>query len=441
MLRNRLGLLVALSVLVALAGFAILVDSLFVELQVQQFEAAAQREADRASDLVAASEVGARLIEADDGGPVLQFVARDGTVVLPAGSPTPLPDRETAGRATGVDGRAWVVASAPWRLPSGTVVGTIRVGKDLAGLDEGRAALLRAILLGGTAIAVVATLLALWALDRSLAPLGRLVRDAEAIDPSHPELLVDLAAQDRRDEVGTLARTLSDALAAIRARQQAERDALAEVAHELAAPLSVVAGRLRGVEARDPSPEIRAAREAADELLHTSRDLLAVARGELERVLEMEVVDLAELVRGVAAETPFVQVNAPTPAEVLGSPERLRQAVRNLLRNALAAGGLPDAVVAVVRTVDGTVEVEVRDRGPGLPPGEEATVFERHRSRRAGGTGLGLSVARTIADAHDGELTARNRDGGGAAFALRVPSLDARLDDEDDGAEALLQDG
>jgi signal transduction histidine kinase len=430
-LRTRLAVLVAGSVLVGLVGFAVVVDVLFTRFQRDQIDTLLSREAQRAATLVAESQVGASFLEDGDRASLLQFVDGDGVVRLPVGEETALPLATEPTRVTREDGSEWLVTSVPWVLPSGLEVGTVRVGQSFDGVAAVRAALLRAIVLGGALLALATTSLALWLLGRALAPLAALVREAEGIDPAHPQLRVPLLASRRSDEVGALARSLELAAAAIRERQQAERDALAEVAHELAAPLSVVAGRLRGIEARDPSPEIRAARQAADELLYTSRDLLAVARGELERVVEMEVVDLAQVVRSVAAETPFVQVDAAPGQEVLGSPERLRQAVRNLVRNALAAGGEPSQVRAEVRSDGDVVEVSVLDRGPGLPPGEEETLFERHRSRRAGGTGLGLSVARTIAEVHEGSLTARPRPGGGACFVLRLPTLASQFGDDE----------
>ena len=433
MLRARLVALVALSLVTALVAFAVLVDALFVRLETRQVTELVERDAQRAAELFAASDLGARIVE-NELELRVQFVDRNGTVVLPADAADALPLRSETGRAQDAAGRSWIVTSVPWRLPSGLELGTVRVGQDLAIITAARATLVRALAVGGAAIALGAIAIALWVLDRSLAPLGRLVREAEAVDPAHPELRTSFEAGRRGDEVGTLARTLEATMDAIRERQQAERDALAEVAHELAAPLSVVAGRLRGIEARDGSLEVKAAREAADELLHTSRDLLTLARGELERVIEQDALDLSELVRGVAAETPFVSVDAANVHEVLGSAERLRQAVRNLIRNALAAGGAPDEVRVAVHGDGDEVVVVVRDRGPGLLPGDEEHVFDRHTSRRSGGTGLGLSVARAIALAHDGTLQARNRRGGGAAFELRLPTLASRFAEDGEAA-------
>lgn len=429
MLRVRLALLVAGSLLVALAGFGLVVDALFLRQQRAQLEAVLERELARVTTMVERSQVGAAFLE-DEAGLTLQFVDREGAVRLPVDGGPALPPHDRPTVARSADGRERLVVSGPWRLPSGLEIGTIRLGLDLSGSARARATLWRSLLAGGAALAVLATAAALFLLGRALAPLQRLVRQAEAVDPARPELAEPFGLERRGDEVGSLAAALGRAMDAIRDRQQAERDALAEVAHELAAPLSVVAGRLRGIEARDPSPDVRAAREAADELLHTSRDLLTLARGELERELELAAVDLAEVARGVAAETPGVTVEAPTAVEVLGSPDRLRQLLRNLVRNALQAGSAADEVRVEVRGEGDDAVLEVLDRGPGLPAGDEERVFERHVSGRSGGTGLGLSVAREIARAHDGTLRAERRNGGGARFAARLPALEARLGDE-----------
>lgn len=435
MLRARLAALLAGSLLVALIGFAIVVDALFTRQELARLEGLLRRELDRVTTLVERSQVGATFLE-DDAGLVLQFVDGDGTVQLPADAGPALPLRTEPERVRRDGQRSWLVASSPWRLPSGREVGTVRIGVDLAEVTAVRAALGRAILLGGGGLALVVTTVALVLLGRALAPLGRLVQEADRVDPGRPDLEVAPEAAERDDEVGRLARALRRSMTAIRERQQAERDALAEVAHELAAPLSVVAGRLRGLEDRDatPDPDVRSARQAADELLYTSQDLLTLARGELDRVLDLQALDLSEVAHAVAAETPDVGVEAEGVQEVLGSPERLRQALRNLVRNAVQAGGDPSDVRLAVRRDADEVVATVVDRGPGLPEPAER-LFERHVSGRPGGTGLGLSVARAIAEAHDGVLHAVDRAGGGARFELRLPALDARLESSDGAAE------
>jgi signal transduction histidine kinase len=95
----------------------------------------------------------------------------------------------------------------------------------------------------------------------------------------------------------------------------------------------------------------------------------------------------------------------------------------NLIANARSHGRPPIEIEAT--HVDGSVTVEVRDRGPGIPPGSEEQIFDRFHqldpARSGEGTGLGLAIARGLAEQHGGTVTAGNRRGGGAVFSLRLP--------------------
>jgi signal transduction histidine kinase len=124
-----------------------------------------------------------------------------------------------------------------------------------------------------------------------------------------------------------------------------------------------------------------------------------------------------------------VTVDAPTDLPVVADPDRLRQAVDNLLDNATRYA-LPGSDVQVTAAVsdDGTVALQVADRGPGFPEEFLPHAFERFhraeaaRSRDDGGTGLGLSIVQAIARAHGGEATAANRVDGGAMVTLHLPT-------------------
>lgn len=428
MLSRRLSLIVACVLLVALAAFGLLTDRLFERSQRAQLDSFLKRELARVQEMVASTELGSNFVREDGPDLTLQFVDGVGTVQLPPEGGEALP---LHGTPSLVGSPARLVASVPWRLPSGREVGTIRAALNVESYVAARRDLVRSLVLSGGVIVLVAGLAALGLVQRALRPLGRLAARAAEIDPARPELdepLVARAAGD--DEVAQLARALERAVAAIRARQQSERDALAEVAHELASPLTVVAGHLRALEgAHRKDPDLRAARRAADELLHTSQDLLTLARGELEREVDLQVLDLAALARDVAEETAEVRVRTDAPVEVLGDPGRLRQLTRNLLRNAVQASTPEGEVEVSVEVGDGMARLEVADRGHGLHDGDGERIFERHASGRPGGNGLGLAVAREIARRHDGELTATPREGGGARFTLLLPTLASRWED------------
>ncbi|MBW6456657.1 MAG: HAMP domain-containing histidine kinase, partial [Trueperaceae bacterium] len=211
-------------------------------------------------------------------------------------------------------------------------------------------------------------------------------------------------------------------------RQQAERGALAEVAHEIAAPLTVVAGELRQLSAARPDdPRVHAARAAADELLHTSQDLLTLARGELDRAPELSVVDVAEVARGVVGAYPGVAFDADgADARVFAQPDRLRQVARNLVRNAVQAAGAERVRVSVAGGAE--VRLRVEDDGPGMAPEALARVFDRYVSGRAGGAGVGLTVARRIVASFDGRIEARSEPGRGAAFEVTLPGWASQME-------------
>jgi two-component system sensor histidine kinase KdpD len=142
-----------------------------------------------------------------------------------------------------------------------------------------------------------------------------------------------------------------------------------------------------------------------------------------------------------------VQVDLPVDLPLIPvDPVLFEHLLYNLVEN--AAKHTPSAVPIEVRARggEGWVEIEVADRGPGLPPGEEQRVFEkfyRGPAARSSGMGLGLAICRSIAQIHDGSLAAENRPGGGAVFRIRLPiperppETDPLNDPAADGSEPL----
>ena len=428
MLRLRLSLLLAAALLLALVGFAGLAGAVFARIQNRDLGQLLERELQRVQTLLSQQAVGEQFLDTPGEVMTLQFVTRTGRVAIPAGQRAPLP-LEGQPTLVEVGGRPLMVASAPWRSAGGTALGTVRLGMDVSDALAARRTLRRSLLSSGVLIALAAMLASLLILDRTLRPLGRLAERADALDPGDPTLA---SVTDRNDEVGRVQEALQRALTAIRERQQAERDALAEVAHELAAPLSVVAGRLDALAEREGGAELEAARDAARELLYTSQDLLTLARGELERPLELEACELASVARRVAAEYPGVRVDASGDVRVLGSAQRLAQVVRNLVRNGVQAATSAEHVRVRVWGEGDAVHLAVRDDGPGLDQDAKAHVFDRYYTRRsaAGGSGIGLSVVRAIVEAHGGHVDVASEPAKGSTFTLTLPSLAAEIEAE-----------
>lgn len=245
--------------------------------------------------------------------------------------------------------------------------------------------------------------------------------------------------------------TLGMATALVRARrelarqEQARKELLADVAHELKTPLS---GLLLQLELLAASPldeqqarKVRAARDEGRALDQRMRDLLVLARDDLDKLvlsphptnLQRLLGDLCRTMRetlepqDVVLETDFV----PEILRVLVDPHRCDQIVRNLVSNAAQAMATNGGKVTVrVRPAEGhKVAIEVIDDGPGIPLEEQATLFERFQrgeGRRGAGTGLGLAIVKRLAERHGGSVSVQSTPGLGATFRVLLPAADPR---------------
>jgi two-component system OmpR family sensor kinase len=163
-------------------------------------------------------------------------------------------------------------------------------------------------------------------------------------------------------------------------------------------------------------------------------DLLALARLDEMPETRREPVDLERLARdaaddaGAAARDREVTVSVDGPHVVSGDSSQLRQVLANLMRNALTHTPAATPIELTVSGENGTVAIEVRDHGPGLPQGAQNRVFERFwrseggRERGKAGAGLGLAIVAAIVAAHDGTVSARNAPDGGAVFTVELPA-------------------
>jgi two-component system, OmpR family, sensor kinase len=188
----------------------------------------------------------------------------------------------------------------------------------------------------------------------------------------------------------------------------------------------------------DESPEdsTLARRRIEDESVRMSAlvdDMLLIARLDQGRPLEHKPVDLQAIARDAAADAravaPQREITLDAPGEVVvnGDDTRLRQAVGNLVRNALVHTPPTTPVEIAVTSHNGTAALSVADHGPGLKPEDRDRIFEpfyradASRSRDSGGAGLGLSIVNAVVAAHGGKVRVRETEGGGATFEVALP--------------------
>ncbi|MCP2337313.1 sensor histidine kinase [Actinomadura rupiterrae] len=349
--------------------------------------------------------------------------------------------REPEKFTTVIEGQQYRMLAVPARAagrPAVVVVGTSTQIVEATAARTGKIFLTA----GPPAVALVgfgAYLLA----GAALRPVERLRR--RLADISEHDLDARLRVPSTRDEIATLARTMNAVLDRLARALARERGFVADAGHELRTPLTTLKAELELARQPGRSREalasaVAAAAEDTDRLIRLAEDLLLLARADEghaflrpRRIAPHEI--LAAAVRSASTRAASHQVTLRLDSDeglhLVADPDRLRQAVDNLLNNALRhspPGGVIDVGLGHRgRSGRAVAVIEVRDHGPGFPPDLLPAVFERFRradtarSRADGGTGLGLAIVRSIAHAHGGRVVADNPPGGGARVRLELP--------------------
>jgi two-component system OmpR family sensor kinase len=297
-------------------------------------------------------------------------------------------------RVAGIDGTARVLA-----IRDGENM--IVVGKSLEERDEVLAGLMAAFAVGGPIAVVLASLLGYALAGSGLRPVDAMRR--RAADLSLDERL---PLPQARDELRRLGETLNEMLDRLQRSFEREHRFVADAGHELRTPIAVIRTEIENaLRAGGDSLALRAALEECDHVAQLAEDLMVVARtGDQRLPLHTETVAMRELLEGVRARFAErgrpIHVQADEDLRITADPLRLRQALGNLVDNALRHGS-GDVTVTARDSV-----IEVTDQGPGFAPDVADHAFERFArgdaARTRGGSGLGLSIVRAIAEAHGG---------------------------------------
>ncbi|MHB8342488.1 MAG: sensor histidine kinase [Mycobacteriales bacterium] len=323
-----------------------------------------------------------------------------------------------------VGGGSYLVAGI--RAPNGD---RVYVGLPTSEVDQSVGELVTALLVGGPVLTAVLGALGWVLVGLALRPVERMRGQAASITATGLHRRLD--APGGRDELHRLGETLNDLLARLDASTSAQRQFVADAAHELRSPLAGILARLE-VAARDS--DVQLAPELAAELLPEAQrlgrlvdDLLRLARMDANPRLATRTVDLDDLVfaevrRVRALTTRNVDETGVTAVQVVGDPDALTRVVGNLLDNAVRHAAAQ--VKVTLRPVPAGAELSITDDGPGIAPADRERVFERFtrlddaRSRGSGGSGLGLAIAREVVRAHGGDI--RIGDGSPAGTVVRV---------------------
>jgi two-component system OmpR family sensor kinase len=334
------------------------------------------------------------------------------------------------------------------------IVGTrpayqVVVATPTSGVRSSLARLAAIELVAASALLAVLAVGAWLVVRRGLRPLEQMAATASTVTAGG--LGTRVAPADDRSEVGqlglalnTMLGRLEGAFAEQEATEQRLRQFLADASHELRTPLTSIQGYAElfrlgaGQDEADREVALQRIEVEAARMRHLVDDLLLLARLDRTRPLERAPVDLAVVAADACTDAVAIDpgrtvtLDAPAPVVVAGDDDHLRQAVTNLVTNAVRhtpAGTAIDVAVGREEVAGQAVAlVTVRDHGPGLDDEALAHAFDRFwqadPSRSDEGAGLGLSIVAAIAAEHGGQVAAGNADPG-AAFTLRLPLTQA----------------
>jgi heavy metal sensor kinase len=300
---------------------------------------------------------------------------------------------------------------------------------------------LRALLWIGAPAVLLLTAAIIWFLaGAALRPVEAMRAEAAAISESEPDRKLPVPATG--DEIERLGRTLNELLDRMHQAFERERRFVDDASHELRTPLSILNTEIELALRRSRSPAeleaaLRNAGEQSDRLIRLSRDLLVLARADRKQLpVHKEVSQLDSLVALAVEELSEVAGRSGVALNATGGmgadsievdPDRIRQALRNLIENGIRHTPPGGRVDVSVEAVDGMYRVAVADTGPGFPSAFIGRAFDPFvrmdygRSRRDGGTGLGLAIVKAITEAHGGSVAAENGPTGGAIVSLSLP--------------------
>jgi two-component system sensor histidine kinase MprB len=377
-------------------------------------------------------QVGNPPTSAADPDTVVQQLDRDGIIVTSNGLvelPVNVRDREIAERKVGPSLRTVTVDGTRIRMITQHIDGggAVQVGRSIDENDDTLGGLRSRAVLTAIGLSLVAATVGWWLVGRAMRPLRALSQSVEKISETQ-DLTVPIP-MGGNDEVGRLAKSFNEMLAALRQSRLQQHQLIQDAAHELRTPLTTIRAN---IELLSRYPEMDPGDRDA---------MLTSLRSEVEELSTLfnEVVELATDVRN---DAPFASVDLNDPSEhaarifaarstrtlhmefngsnVMGNTELLTRAIGNLLTNG-EKYSTPGGDLWLV--ISGT-RVDVHDEGPGISPSDQDRIFDRFyradQSRASAGSGLGLAIVKQIVQQHGGDVHVGDSPRGGAVVGFQL---------------------
>ena len=362
---------------------------------------------------------------------------------LPAASFTrPLHGDQWQSTVTASNGQAVRIYSIAL-TDNGTVFGVLQVGESLAQLTATLQSITFALLLIAPFVLLLGAFGSYLLAKRAFRPILHLTRTAREIKAG--DLHRRVPVPHTRDEVYDLALTLNEMIGRLDQAFTQQRRFVADASHELRTPVTAIRSitdvamedSLSPSDYHDILSEINAESERLGSLIN---DLLVLARVDEDQMpldhepvrLDLLACDVAATMEPLANERGIgLKLRTLEPATVMGDTARLIQVLMSLVDNALTYTNVGGTITLNVEARDNVVCLTVQDTGIGIDEEDKAHIFERFyradpaRSRASGGSGLGLSIAQWVIQAHGGTITVESRLGQGSTFTVTLPPADS----------------
>jgi signal transduction histidine kinase len=358
------------------------------------------------------------------------LVAANGTVVA-----------DSQGRLLGVNYTDSSDGSIDLYFPYRQLVGQVYItnlGTDpYVAFQKVSASISSSLLLGGSVAIVIAFVLTFVLSRRISSPIGVLANAARRLGRGD---LSQRVQSKGKGEVGMLAQAFNSMADDLERAEQLRRNLVADVAHELRTPLSNIRGYLEAIHDRVVKPNAATIQSLNEETALLSRlvdelqELGLAEAGELKLVYRAE--DIAKLVKQavnswqpqVAEKGILLSLDLPRNLPLVNiDRQRVNQVLHNLVENAVAYTGKGGTITVAAAKQGDWVEISVSDTGRGIPAEDLPNIFERFyrvdrsRARATGGTGLGLTIAKRLVEAHGGEIAVQSELGKGSRFSFTLP--------------------
>jgi heavy metal sensor kinase len=317
----------------------------------------------------------------------------------------------------------------------------VQVGTSLEFVRESMRNLVVVFLVLGPSLLMAAALVGFFLAGKAFKPIREIARTTRHITVNNLDERITVPVA--RDDIGQLATTINGMLDRLSLSFQKTAQFTADASHELRTPLTIMQGELEIALRGERSVEeyidtLGSSLEEVERMSRIVNDLLLLSKSDMgQETMQHESVDLESLIEGLLppfklmAEEQQIELSSSL-AEVdmvCGDQLKLRQLLVNLLTNAIRYTSAGGKVNLMVKNVESGVEIAVADTGIGIPAEDIPRIFDRFyradkaRSRQYGGSGLGLSIVKSIVNSHEGTIKVDSVVGEGSVFKVVLPSV------------------